>query len=164
MRKGIDFISTCWFKAVVIRKSRRRDLCINNRSMISNASSKVLGEFFCRVTKKNIKDKDHYCLRLNDTMKHNCMEMPWISTENPMKTAKSISWLYSWPWIFHENRTISFNDSWIFHENMARNISWAMKTWARLSWGMKLPWKAVSTYFMGHETMTWDLHGAWICH
>ena len=51
-KKEQKFISTCWFKAVVIKKSRRRDLCINITSMISNVSWKFFGEFVCPVTTK----------------------------------------------------------------------------------------------------------------
>ena len=59
---------------------------------------KFLENFFAPL----LKDEDHYCLRLNDTMKHNCMKMPWISSENPMKTAKknfmAVFMAMNFPW------------------------------------------------------------------
>lgn len=75
-------------------------------------------------------------ISLRNSLRNNFMKMSWISSEDPMK---GISWPIKLP---------------IFHEDMSQNISWAMK----------LLWKAVRVYFVGHEKMEWDLHWAWICH
>ena len=82
------------------------------------------------------------------------MKMPWISSEYPMK---SISWLYFWPWIFHERVTFYL----MTHEfRMTRD-----------SWALNFPWKLVTEYFMGHETMEQDfqiieysMNSSQVCH
>ena len=115
-------------------------------------------------------------------MNHIFMKMPRISSECPMKgiswpmkLQNLISWLYFWPWIFHERVTFYLmthafrmtRDSW------ALNFPW--KTCHRVFHGpwiqgtiktfreLNFPWTHLK-YVMGHETIQWDFHWVLIFH
>ena len=86
---------------------------------------------------------------------------PWIFGEYPMKgipygpwkLQNKISWLYFWPWIFLRKLAL----------HLATHAFYTK----RQLWALNFPWKLVTEYFMGHETMgsemtSWGINLSWI--
>ena len=87
-------------------------------------------------------------ISLRNSLRNNFMKMSWISSEDPMKGI-------SWP--MKTSKKKKFHGRIPVHEfsmkTCHRTFHGLRNHGTRLSWGMELPWKAVSVYFGGHEKM-----------
>ena len=93
---------------------------------------------------------------------------PWIFHEN---LSQSISWAMK-PWgakwlhgalICHESHQGIFHGSWKGSDGRSSHAFYTK----RQLWALNFPWKLVTEYFMGHETMgsemtSWGINLSWI--